>query len=76
MGINNLREIFWHCIERFDFLNVDKRKIKSWCRGISAFANIFGGSLVLGIFDDDEIVGVIGIKGDSELTRVYMLGCV
>ena len=45
---------------------VEKKKIKSWCKSVSAFANTFGGSLVFGISNDDEIVGIIDGKGDSE----------
>lgn len=45
---------------------VEKKKIKSWCKSVGAFANTFGGSLVFGISNDDEIVGIIDGKGDSE----------
>ena len=46
---------------------VEKKKIKSWCKSISAFANTFGGSLIFGISNDDsEIVGITDIKVDSE----------
>lgn len=45
---------------------VEKKKIKSWCKSVSAFANTFGGSLVFGISNDDEIVGIIDAKEDSE----------
>ena len=45
---------------------VEKKKIKNWCKSVSAFANTIGGSLIFGISDNDEIVGVINIKSDSE----------
>lgn len=45
---------------------VEKKKIKSWCKSVSAFANTIGGSLIFGISDNDEIVGVADIKSDSE----------
>ncbi len=45
---------------------VEKKKIKNWCKSVSAFANTMGGSLIFGISDNDEIVGVDDIKGDSE----------
>ena len=45
---------------------VEKKKIKNWCKSVSAFANTIGGSLIFGISDNDEIVGVEDIKGDSE----------
>lgn len=46
---------------------VEKKKIKNWCKSVSAFANTIGGSLIFGISDNDEIVGVADIKSDSEL---------
>lgn len=45
---------------------VEKKKIKNWCKSVSAFANTIGGSLIFGISDNDEIVGVADIKSDSE----------
>lgn len=45
---------------------VEKKKIKSWCKSVSAFANTIGGSLIFGISDNNEIVGVADIKSDSE----------
>lgn len=45
---------------------VEKKKIKNWCKSVSAFANTIGGSLIFGISDNDEIAGVADIKRDSE----------
>ena len=33
-------------------------KPKSWCKSVSAFANGYGGTLIFGITDDNEIVGI------------------
>jgi len=45
---------------------VEHRKMKSWLRSVSAFANTAGGTLVFGITDEDEIIGLDDIKSDSE----------
>ena len=45
---------------------VEKKKVKSWLKSVSAFANTAGGMLVFGITDDEETVGLEDIKFDSE----------
>ena len=47
-------------------LALEERKPKSWCKSISAFANCYGGKLVFGVADDDELIGLADAKGDSE----------
>ena len=42
------------------------RKPKSWCKSVSAFANTFGGSLIFGVSNDGEIVGLQDPDGDAE----------
>ncbi len=37
---------------------LEEKKPKSWCKSVSAFANSRGGALIIGITDNDEIVGV------------------
>lgn len=50
----------------------DKKKMlevrhpKSWLKSVSAFANSEGGTLIFGVSDDDQIVGLADAKGDSE----------
>ena len=39
-------------------LTLEEKKPKSWCKSVSAFANTFGGALIFGVSDDDEIVGL------------------
>lgn len=46
---------------------IKKKKPKSWCKSISAFANGSGGALIWGINDNDEIIGVEDVKNDSEI---------
>ena len=41
-------------------------KPKSWLKTVSAFANGLGGTLIFGISDKDEIIGLDNYKKDSE----------
>ena len=45
---------------------VERKKVKSWLKSISAFANTEGGVLVFGVDDNDEIIGLQDAKADSE----------
>lgn len=45
---------------------VERKKPKSWLKSISAFANTVGGTLIFGITDTDEIIGLEDAKSDSE----------
>lgn len=45
---------------------LEERKPKSWCKSVSAFANGIGGSLIFGITDCDEIVGLENAEKDAE----------
>jgi predicted HTH transcriptional regulator len=45
---------------------VERRKPKSWLKSVSAFANTAGGTLIFGITNCEEIVGLENIKSDSE----------
>ena len=40
---------------------------KSWLKSVSAFANGNGGTLIFGISDDDQIVGLADAESDSEV---------
>jgi len=42
------------------------KKPKSWLKSVSAFANGEGGTLVFGISDDGQIVGLADAEGDAE----------
>ena len=46
--------------------SVERRQVKSWLKSVSAFANSFGGTLIWGITDDDEVIGVEDAKSDAE----------
>ncbi len=45
---------------------VEKRKVKSWLKSVSAFANTLGGILIFGIDDEDQVIGLENVKKDSE----------
>lgn len=47
-------------------LLLEEKKPKSWCKSVSAFANTFGGSLIFGVSNDGEIVGLQDPDGDAE----------
>lgn len=62
----NIKELIGEATEYDKKVALEERKPKSWCKSISAFANSFGGKLIFGISDDDEIVGVEDVKSDGE----------
>ena len=37
---------------------VEHKKVRSWLKSVSAFANTVGGTLIFGITDGEEIVGL------------------
>ena len=47
-------------------LALEEKKPKSWCKSVSAFANTLGGTLIFGISNDDEIVGLENPIKDAE----------
>ena len=47
-------------------VSLEKSKPKSWLKTVVAFANGIGGSLLFGIDDERNIIGLDDIQGDSE----------
>ena len=47
-------------------LALEEKKPKSWCKSISAFANCFGGKLIFGVSNDNDLVGLVDAEGDAE----------
>ena len=41
---------------------LEVRRPKSWLKSVSAFANGEGGTLIFGISDDDQIIGLVNAK--------------
>lgn len=48
-------------------LKLEMKKPKSWCKSVSAFANTYGGSLIFGISDDNQIIGLENPDKDAEI---------
>lgn len=46
---------------------LEVKKPKSWCKSVSAFANGIGGSLIFGITNDNEVVGLVNAEHDAEI---------
>ena len=44
---------------------VERKKVKNWLKSVSAFANTVGGVLIFGVTDEEQIIGLEDIKGDS-----------
>lgn len=45
---------------------LEVKRPKSWLKSVSAFANGEGGTLIFGVSDDDQIVGLVDSEGDAE----------
>ena len=45
---------------------IERNKPKSWLKSVSAFANGEGGTLIFGISDDNEIIGLTNAEEDAE----------
>ena len=45
---------------------IERNKSKSWLKSVSAFANGEGGTLIFGISDDNEIIGLTNAEDDAE----------
>ena len=45
---------------------VEKKRPKSWLKSVSAFSNGIGGTLLFGVDDNKNIIGLPDVKSDSE----------
>ena len=51
----------------YDFKEMlERKKVKSWLKSVSAFANTDGGSLFYGVNDEGEIVGLENAQADAD----------
>ena len=51
----------------YDFKEMlERKKVKSWLKSVSAFANTDGGSLFYGVSDEGEIVGLENVQADAD----------
>lgn len=55
-------------------LALEEKKPKSWCKSISAFANCYGGKLIFGVSNDNELVGLADAEGDGQLIAFMRIG--
>ena len=62
----NIKDIIGEATEYDKKLSLEEKKPKSWCKSVSAFANTFGGALIFGISNDEQIVGLEDPKGDAD----------
>ena len=62
----NIEKIIGETTEYDKKLKLEMRKPKRWCKSISAFANTVGGSLIFGISDHNEIIGLSSPQEDAE----------
>lgn len=54
----NITELLGETTEYDKKQMLEEKKTKSWLKSVSAFANTFGGKLIFGIADNDEVVGL------------------
>ena len=66
MFIVNIKDLIGEATEYDKKLALEEKKPKSWCKSVSAFANSFGGALIFGISDDEQVVGLEDPKGDAD----------
>lgn len=45
---------------------MEEKKPKSWCKSVSAFANTLGGSLIFGVSNEGEVIGLQDADHDAE----------
>lgn len=45
---------------------LERKKVKSWLKSVSAFANTEGGSLFFGITDDHQVIGLQDAQSDAD----------
>lgn len=62
----DIRELIGEATNYDKKVALEKKKPKSWCKSVSAFANTFGGRLVFGISNDDELIGLENAETDAE----------
>ena len=66
-GMNmEIRNLIGEATEYDKKVSLEAKKPKSWLKSVSAFANTLGGSLIFGISNDDEIVGLENPNADAE----------
>ena len=62
----NIKDLIGEATEYDKKLALEEKKPKSWCKSVSAFANTFGGALILGISNEGMVVGLEDPEGDAD----------
>ncbi|MGF7001690.1 ATP-dependent DNA helicase RecG [Lachnospiraceae bacterium PFB1-21] len=63
----NIKELIGETTEYDKKQALEKKRPKSWCKSVSAFANGIGDALVFGVSDDDKIIGLNDAEHDAEI---------
>ena len=66
MVIMEIKDLIGEATEYDKKQRLEIKKPKSWCKSVSAFANTLGGSLIFGISDSGEALGLDDAEGDAE----------
>ena len=66
MVIMEIKDLIREATEYDKKQQLEVKKPKSWCKSVSAFANTLGGSLIFGISDSGEALGLDDAEGDAE----------
>lgn len=61
-----IKELIGETTEYDKKIAVEKSKVKSWLKSVSAYANGIGGTLIFGVSDSDEIIGIDDVASDLE----------
>lgn len=62
----NIKELIGEATEYDKKLALEEKKPKSWCKSVSAFANTLGGSLIFGISNEGDVIGLDDADHDAE----------
>lgn len=62
----NINKLIGETSEYEKKVQLEVKKPVSWLKSVSAFANSYGGSLIFGVSDNDEIIGLENPVKDSE----------
>lgn len=62
----DIKDLIGEATEYDKKLALEERKPKSWCKSVSAFANTLGGTLIFGISNEDDIIGLENPSSDAE----------
>ena len=63
----NIKDLIGEATEYDKKQALEEKKPKSWCKSVSAFANGIGGTLIFGVTNDDQIVGLTNAEHDAEV---------